>query len=228
MIPKGSAMYIIEIIMGIGAMFLITMCYYDINGNKKRNFYLNIKGLHPILQIILMFLALPIILWVQIIRGILILISKFRYKKYIKKGNQNGNHFSGNTYESKDIMTECEKEYLRILRRVIKPQYTIQPQIPLSSIVNKEQTEKWKTPLELFRTIDFGVLDAQYSVICVIEINDRSHYQEKRIERDQKVKEILQEANIPILTLWTEDSRSDGFVKEEIKRQIPRVDYILN
>jgi len=122
------------------------------------------------------------------------------------------------TYTTKSLMTDCEKEYYKIIASILKEDYSLQPQIPLSSIVNKENNHG--TPLELYRTIDFAILNSQKEIICLIEINDRSHHRLDRIERDQKVRSILNDAGIPLATIWTDKGMDPEYIKDVIKTAI--------
>ena len=62
------------------------------------------------------------------------------------------------TYSSKaSLMTECEKSFFDAIKNLASPKYIVQPQINLASIINKESHTKYQN--ELFRNIDFGILD---------------------------------------------------------------------
>ena len=69
---------------------------------------------------------------------------------------------------------------------------------------------------ELFRNVDFLITDGKHVPRLVVEINDRSHLQKARRERDQKVKDICEEAGIAVVTFWT----SYGIREDYIKRKI--------
>ena len=69
---------------------------------------------------------------------------------------------------------------------------------------------------ELFRIIDFGVFDKEDNIILLIEINDSSHRLYHRRKRDEKVKEICAEAEIPLLTFWTEYCINEQYIERRI------------
>lgn len=104
--------------------------------------------------------------------------------------------------------------------------YYLFPQICLASIIKKENNNKYAN--ELFRIADFGIFDTEYNIICIIEINDSSHYDKARIARDYKVKELCQQTNIPIITLWTGFGINEDYIRKRIAEHISDPDYLQN
>ena len=68
----------------------------------------------------------------------------------------------------------------------------------------------------MFRNVDFLITDGNYVPRIVIEINDMSHNSSDRKERDEKVKNICEEAGIPIITLWTSYGINQSYINEKI------------
>ena len=127
---------------------------------------------------------------------------------------------SPSTYSLKNsIMTECEKDFFAVFKEIIEPQYTIQPQINLASVIDKEHHTKYRN--ELFRNIDFGIFDKNYSLILLIEINDQSHTQSHRIDRDNKVKSICADAGIPLITFWTKYGIDKEYIYNRLLEYLP-------
>ena len=123
------------------------------------------------------------------------------------------------TYASKDsIMTDCEKSFYSAIKDIITPEYIVQPQINLASVIDKTSHTKYRT--ELFRNVDFGIFDKNYRLLVLIEINDQSHDTRNRASRDQKVKEICAEANIPLITLWTKYGVNPTYIRERLSSYI--------
>lgn len=106
-------------------------------------------------------------------------------------------------YDPKCVISDCENDYYRILKKVVPENYCIFPQVNLAAFVERKDNSKYIN--ELFRNVDFLITDLKYIPKLVIEINDSSHEREDRQERDRKVKNILEEAGIPLLTLWVKD-----------------------
>lgn len=127
---------------------------------------------------------------------------------------------SNATYSAKDnFMTDCEKRYFSDIRSVVGEKYTVQPQINLASIINKESLSKHRT--ELFRNVDFGIFDESYTLKVLIEINDSTHEHSDRRERDRRVRQICQEAGIPLITLWTKYGINTQYIEKRLKEFLP-------
>ncbi len=117
-------------------------------------------------------------------------------------------------YDKKCLMSKSEIGYYNVLKELMPENYSVFPQINLAVFVSKNGNSKYIN--ELFRNVDFLITDSWYNPIIAVEINDDSHNREERIERDEKVNNILEEAGIPLLTLWVKD----GIDKQKISVQI--------
>lgn len=123
------------------------------------------------------------------------------------------------TYTSKaSLMTKCERSFFEATKKIVEPEYIVQPQINLASIIDKESHNRYRN--ELFRNIDFGVLDRNYKLQVLIEINDKTHTERSRRERDQKVQAICAEAGIPLITLWTRYGVNEKYIAERLAKHL--------
>lgn len=114
----------------------------------------------------------------------------------------------------KSLISGTEKSYLTAIKGILPAGYYLQPQVNLASIIYR--TDNFKFQNELYRNIDACVFDKEYRPVLLIEINDDTHNAPDRKERDRKVKDICEEAGIPIITLWT----SYGMNLEYISKRI--------
>ena len=74
---------------------------------------------------------------------------------------------------------------------------------------------------ELFRNIDFGIFNADYSkLLLLIELNDESHNNYHRKKRDIKVNDICNKAGIKLITFYTKYSNEKEYVKNRIKQEL--------
>ena len=122
-------------------------------------------------------------------------------------------------YTSKaSLMTDCEKEFFTIIKKLVEPKYIVQPQVNLASIIDKESHSRYRN--ELFRNIDFGVFTSDYTLKVLIEINDSTHLEHNRRERDQKVKNICEEAGIPLITLWTKYGINETYIRDRLAEHL--------
>ena len=120
-------------------------------------------------------------------------------------------------YTSKNhLMTPVEEKFFITFKEIVGKEYIVQPQINLASIIDKNQSFKHRT--ELFRNIDFGIFNNSYELLLLIEINDPSHNSRERKERDKKVKEICNTANIPLITFWTDYGINKDYIRKRLEK----------
>jgi hypothetical protein len=113
-----------------------------------------------------------------------------------------------------NYITQTEREFARAIKEIIKEKYILLPQVPLSQLVIKKPATRYKN--ELYRIIDFCIFTKEYRPLVCIEINDETHKTKSRYARDQKVKDILAKAELPLITLWV----SYGINKEYIEKRL--------
>lgn len=117
-----------------------------------------------------------------------------------KELTKEDNNINKNQYKKKYFLTNTEKQFLSILYELKKYNLIIIPQINLATIIQK--TGEFRYQNELYRNIDFGIFDKNYNILLLIELNDISHQQYKRRERDMKVKEIVKQADIKLINFY--------------------------
>lgn len=121
-------------------------------------------------------------------------------------------------YVKKKLLTRTEIAFGQVIKKAIPEGYFLRSQICLASILTK--TEETKYVNELFRIVDFAVFDNEYNPILVIEINDNTHNQKKRIARDYKVKDICDEAQLPLIKFWTDYGINEAYIEKRIKETL--------
>ena len=93
------------------------------------------------------------------------------------------------------------------------------PQVNLASVIEKVSTSRFNT--ELFRNIDFGIFNSDYSkLLLLIELNDESHDNYHRKKRDIKVHDICNKAGIKLITFYTKYSNEKEYVKSRIIKEL--------
>ena len=117
-------------------------------------------------------------------------------------------------YRPKKLLTQTEIKFFDALKIATNENYILLPQINLASIIERVDEHKYQN--ELYRNIDFAIFDKFYNPIVLIEINDRTHKDKKRIARDIKVKEICNNANISLITFWTEYGINQEYINKRI------------
>lgn len=125
--------------------------------------------------------------------------------------------FTENKYEKRaSLMTKTEKLFYECIQTLLDgSEYIVLPQIPLSAVIAKTTsfTPYWR---ELYHIVDFGIFDAEFRPLVLIEVNDSSHTRPDRQERDRKVRGIVRKASLPLITLLAEKGVHDWFIKKRL------------
>ena len=125
-------------------------------------------------------------------------------------------------YEAqKTLISKSEQEFYLALKSSVPDGYCIFPQVNLASFIQKTYDSKYRT--ELFRNVDFLITDSEYSPKIIVEINDQTHLNGDRRERDEKVQKICEEAGIPILKLWTSYGVNPSYIKGKIDETLSKL-----
>lgn len=121
-------------------------------------------------------------------------------------------------YEKKTIMSDYEIMFYNRMKD-LETEYNIVPQLVLSSVVDKKSKQKYRS--ELYRIIDFAIFSKDYSkLLLLIELNDNTHNQRKRKDRDLKVKKICNSAKIKLITFYTKYPNEKDYIINRIKKEI--------
>lgn len=160
---------------------------------------------------------------------LIIIIFIFAWKKIINEVRElfeiNSRHFnkSDNIYSIKSLMTKYEKYFYDILVDLkYELNIEVMPQVNLASIINKKGNYKYRN--ELFRNIDFGIFTKDYEkLLLLIEINDKTHNNYIRRNRDMKVDKIVNDAGIRLIKFYSNCSNKKEYVKNRIIDEINKI-----
>ena len=118
-------------------------------------------------------------------------------------------------YEPKAaLISQSEAAFLEGIQAGLPEGYRLFPQVNLAAFVKR--TDGFRFQNELYRNVDFLITDAQYVPKMAVEINDQTHLNPDRRERDEKVQNILEEAGIPLLKLWTSYGVKPDYIRGRI------------
>lgn len=117
----------------------------------------------------------------------------------------------------KTIISKSERAYFDVLKSSVPEGYHVFPQINLASFIKRTDDSRFHN--ELFRNVDFLITNEEFQPRIVVEINDQTHLNNDRKERDKKVQSICEEAGIPVLKLWT----SYGVNREYINGRVTEI-----
>jgi len=147
---------------------------------------------------------------------LLIIVSFIFYIKYREQKLREGKELP---YKKKgELMTKAEKEFFDVLEKVVNNRYYIIPQVKISNLAIVSGTRNYKTYLNKIdrKTVDFVLFDKQFLPVVVIELDDSSHNNLSRKERDDFVDKIMNKVGLKIIHIKTACSYS----QEEISKFI--------
>lgn len=117
-------------------------------------------------------------------------------------------------YQKKRFLSASEKSFMDILRALEAYHVIVVPQVNLATVIEKVGEFRYQN--ELYRNVEFGIFDADYNPLLLIELNDASHQQDARKARDAKVKSITSQAGIQLMTFYTNKPNKPDYVIERI------------
>lgn len=118
-------------------------------------------------------------------------------------------------YDLKDrFISKNEQAYFTAIKASVPSDYFVFPQINLSSFIERTDNARFRN--ELFRNIDFLITDKDYRPKIAVEINDSTHLNAERKERDEKILKICEEAGIPLIKFWTSYGVNQEYIKSKI------------
>ena len=120
----------------------------------------------------------------------------------------------------KFLISPAEHECYDALVLAVGEKYHVFPQVHLPSILDhKIVGQNWKGAFSHInqKSVDFVLCDkACISPVLAIELDDKSHEREDRVERDAEVERMLEEAKLPLLRLENHGSFKPKELAEKI------------
>lgn len=119
------------------------------------------------------------------------------------------------------LVSRPEYEFLQMLRQISPDKYEVVPQVALVSVIDKRTNTAYRN--ELFRICDYCFVDRDtFEPLLLVELNDSSHKRSDRKARDEKVAAICADAELPLVTFWTDCDISFKTVKRIVEKSILR------
>ncbi len=135
-----------------------------------------------------------------------------------QKNNQETKEISStnNKYQLKTLLSKNELTFYHKLLD-LNEKYIVVPQVNLAAILDKV-TPGYNN--ELFKNIDFGIFTKEFELLLLIELNDSSHNNYQRKQRDIKVRELLKNCHIKLITFYTSYPNDKNYVITRIMNAI--------
>jgi len=108
-------------------------------------------------------------------------------------------------FKKRYFVSEAELSFFKVLEQAIENKYYIFPQVRISDLVyvktNKEEYQRYHNKINK-KSVDFVIVEkSNLNPLLAIELDDRSHDNKKRIERDDFVKNVFKEVGLPLLRI---------------------------
>lgn len=120
------------------------------------------------------------------------------------------------------LFTPAERSFLGVLNSVLKDNVHIMGKVRVADILTPNKGMNKSNWQKAFNKIsrkhfDFVLCDKNdYSIICVIELNDKSHKAEQRRERDAFIEKACEAASLPLIQI----PAKAGYSLDEIKKEL--------
>lgn len=134
-----------------------------------------------------------------------------------------GGILGGSNYvKAKGLFTEAEFAFFGVLQQAIGHDYAIFGKVRIADVINVRSGLGKNSWQKSFNAICSKHLDyvlcrpTDGSIVAAIELNDKSHQQKDRQERDHLVERICKEAYLPLIQIPTARTYSIQAVREVI------------
>jgi len=115
----------------------------------------------------------------------------------------------------KYFFSAAERSFYEVLRRLL-PEHTVFAKVKLAELVYVTKNgSEWRSHQNRIdrKHLDFVLCDADLSPVLAIELDDSSHREQPRRERDAFVDQVLTAAGIPIVRI----PASRGYQLDELR-----------
>lgn len=126
-------------------------------------------------------------------------------------------------YKRKNLLTENEKRFYKRLKPITdKYNLELLTKIRMADIIEVSETvdkNEWSKYFSKIKSkhIDFAITDKDnLNILLLIELDDSSHKEKSRIERDNFINQAYISAGIPIARLYYNTSNLEEIIKSII------------
>ncbi len=123
-----------------------------------------------------------------------------------------------------DFVSRAEASFFHTLRSVVRDQVLIFPKVNLADLVYAPRQQDQRSARNRIdrKHVDFVLCDpATLRPIVAIELDDRSHQRQDRMQRDAFLDDVLRHAGLQLLRFPAGQSYSRQVLKTELSRVIP-------
>ncbi len=159
--------------------------------------------------------------WIILLAVVLVVLALF-----VQKLNANSSDRGSTAYRyrrRKTLFSAAERSLLGVLDSVIDPQqHRIFGKVRVADLIEPEPNRnrgQWKSAFNRINAKHFDFVicqSADLTPVCAIELDDASHKQSKRQQRDELLETICQQAGLPLVRI----PAKRGYQKADIEKLI--------
>lgn len=129
-------------------------------------------------------------------------------------------------YEKVALFTPAEKKFLNVLDQTFGNEFRIYGKVRIAdTILPKKGLSQKNWNRHFFKIsskhFDYVLCEKKsMDLVCVIELNDRSHEKKDRIKRDQLVEKACRSANLPLIWIPVQKDYDTKMIHHQIKKEI--------
>lgn len=155
---------------------------------------------------------------ILIIVIILLIIEKYINKNENTKQDNIINY--KDIYEKKDyLLTSTELKFYKLLKNITdKLDLTLFVQVSLYEIVKNKSYQNFNKIKS--KSIDFVITEKNCKIKMCIELDDKTHKNQKRIERDNFINQLFNELNIKLLRIPVQNFYNLENLEQKIKESL--------
>lgn len=154
---------------------------------------------------------------------IIIVIDKALDNKKVNTENEQiektVNNYKEKYKKSDYLLTPTELKFYKLLKTITdKMEYSLFVQIPLYQLVEYKDFKDFNKIKS--KSIDFVITEKNCKVKLCIELDDKTHNNNKRIERDKFINEMFRELDIKILRIPVQNYYNMQEIEQKIKESL--------
>ncbi len=159
-------------------------------------------------------------LYLTLIIVIIILIIE---KLINKKENENKTNIISNyseIYEKKEyLLTQTELKFYKLLKNITdKLELSLFIQVSLYEIIKNKNFKDFNKIKS--KSIDFVITEKNCKIKLCIELDDKTHNNKKRLERDHFINKLFNDLNIELLRIKVENYYNIEKLEQKIKESL--------
>jgi hypothetical protein len=158
-------------------------------------------------------------IWIVIVLAVVALIF-YAAIKYQHQNNQQNNEYNYRKLDT--LFSPAERSFLGILNQVVADNAYVFGKVRVADVIAPEKNASRKKRQILFNKIsskhfDYILCDKNdLSILCAIELNDKSHNSKKRKDRDKFLTAACESANFPLIQVPAQAAYNIDEIRESL------------